>query len=114
MWPLLIVAAALGGLWYYEAVIKASPPANPLVTNPQSAIDANQILAAWVPATQQNATYDPGQKPSYYIQMFQIWANSGGVSGSNLRTDGALDEATLATIQYWYQHQTQNQVAQGH
>lgn len=113
MW-LLFVAAALGGLWYYEAVVKAPAPANPVVTNAQSQADAAQILATWVPATQSGASFNPDNKLSMYIQMFQIWADNGGVPGSTLRTDGVLDEATLASLQFWFQHQTQNVVAHGH
>lgn len=101
---LLFLGLGAAGFWFYETKIKKNPVPSPAVTDPQSLADAKQMLAAW--AATQGAQFSATDPLAYWVQLFQVWANKGGVQGSTLRTDGILDAATLATLQYWFQHQS--------
>jgi len=103
MFPLLLIGLLGVGVWYYETQMKKNPSSGPPVTDQQSLSDAQMMLATWAPT--QGAQYSATEPMSYWVQLFQNWADHGGVAGSVLGTDGILDASTLATLQYWFQHQ---------
>ena len=103
-WVIGLVVVGAAALYYemvYKPAHQAGPSGGATITDPKSIADAQQMLASWAPT--QGEQYSQTDLQSYWVGLFQTWANKGGVPGSALRTDGVLDAATLATLQYWFQ-----------